>query len=284
MSNSRITTKSLTTTCILAAMLGMAACTKGFSTGAETMSSSAGGNGSLGGVTTDPDDSNPGNKPPVTNPGDISAVESMDYKAAIPESSQMVDNRFAGMQYIHFDKTSKEVVLTLPMYFAAELQADLSVSFPQYSDIRVSMTTITDSEGYLLGNALEIRVPIAALIKGVDFVPGKLPNGMNVPGFPTNEAPTTNVSFKINGKQNMKLYIYLGVNNIGFFVEGDWGGDFFDQVPLSILIPIKNEAKTALRGYFGFIAKGATSKPGFYLGYKLPADVSVFLEEQLGIQ
>ncbi len=279
MSNSRIIKHSLITTCLLTTLVGMGACTNGFSTGADKSSTSTGGNGSLGGgggVIVGPGDGN--------TSGDIAGLESMDYKAVIPESSQVVDNRFAGMEYVHFDKTSKEVVLTLPMYFAAEFQADLSVSFPQYSDIRVSMVTITDSEGYLLGNALEVRVPIAALIKGVDFVPGKLPNGMNVPGFPTNEAPTTNVSFKIKGKQNMKLYVYLGVNNIGFFVEGDWGGDFFDQVPVSILIPIKNEAKTALRGYFGFLAKSAKSNPGFYIGYKLPPDVSAFLEEQLGIQ
>lgn len=248
----------------------------GFSTGAEASlaSTGGGGNGSLGDVEN----------PPPLPVGDITPVEKMDYKAIISSSSGVVDNRYDGMNYIHFDKDTKEVIFTLPMYFEVELQADLSVSFKQYPDIRVSMVTITDEDGIILGNALEIRVPISALIKGLNFVPGRLPNGEPLRGFPKNEAPTTNVSFNIKGKQNLKLYLYLGVNNIGFFVESDWGGNVLDQIPFSIYIPAKNETKTAIRGYFGFVAKSLTSKPGFYLSYKLPAEVSAFLESKLNIQ
>jgi hypothetical protein len=281
MSSKNISHASLKILSTIAFAVLISSCSEsGFSTGSEVSKTTTNGNGSLGEVVTPP----PSNPPPTPVTGDISPIEKLDYKAIISSSSGAVDNRFDGMNYIHFDKEAKEAVFTLPLYFEAEFQADLSITFKQYPDIRVSMVTITDEDDYILGNALEVRVPVSALIKGLNFVPGRLPNGESLRGFPKNEAPTTNVSFKIKGRQNLKLYIYLGVNNIGFFVESDWGGNVLDQIPLSIYIPAKNEAKTAIRGYFGFVAKGLSSKPGFYLSYKLPPEVSAFLESKLGVQ
>lgn len=257
--------------CLITSLSLITGCagSNGFATGTTGSLSTSPGNGSLGGGGSS---------------GDISQVEKMDYKAAIPSDNSLIDNRFGGMDFISFDHTTKEVVMTLPMYLEIDFQADMSVAFPQFPGIHFSMVSITDEDGYILGNALEIRVPISALLKGLNFVPGRLPNGQSLRGFPQNEAPTTNVSFNIKGNKNMKLYVYLGVNNIGFFIEGDWGGNFINQIPLSIFVPIKNETKTAIRGYFGFVAKGLSSRPGFYLSYRLPAEVAAFLEKNLGIQ
>ncbi|MFN7904594.1 MAG: hypothetical protein ACK5P5_05375 [Pseudobdellovibrionaceae bacterium] len=270
--------RALLTICALGAASLISACSNGFSTGAAGLASKGTDNGSLSGGN--------GSIPPVVGdspPGDISPVEKMDYKALISSDQKAVDNRFEGMNIIQFDKENKEVVFSIPLYFEAEMQADLSVAFAKYPDIRISMTTLLDEEGFILGNALEIRLPIKSLIKGLESIPGRLPSGEPLKGFPKNEAPTTNVAFNIKGKQNMKLHLYLGVNNIGFFIEGDWAGDVLGQVPLSIYIPSKNEANTAIRGYFGFVAKSSKSRPGFYLSYKLPPEISQFLETKLGI-
>lgn len=224
-------------------------CTKGgFSTnlsGSNTDSSS--GNGGL---------SAPLNQQPVPQSIDI--------------SSSISTGTYSGLQSISIDRNAKAIILRVPLgpnIFITVSNGEVA----QYPG--VTYTTEVDANGTAY---LTLRVPLKYVLHGVNGIdPLKLPNGDPLPMIPSGELPGLGLS--IDTKNNVKLYVYIGVDAVGVYVETpmDVG------IPFTFTVPVKNKDKTEVVGYFSMIPPkpNGAAQGGFFLSFQLPAQVSALLDK-----
>jgi hypothetical protein len=92
--------------------------------------------------------------------------------------------------------------------------------------------------------------------------------------MPTGEYPTLGLA--IDAGSNNKVYLFIGVNAVGIFVESG----FFPEY-LGITAPIKNKAATRTLGYFTIVPKAGAQKGGLFLSFLMPKDLATIIDDHL---
>ncbi len=182
------------------------------------------------------------------------------------------NSEFKGSQVLKLDKVNKELVITLPLPADGYLNdTQLSLDLPKFPGTKVQLDPMEDGKA-----ALTLHVPLASLVKGVDFGdPTKLPNGRPLPGVPDGELPSEAV--RLTNLTDISATIYLGKNVVGVFVNSPLD-------PLADLsFPIKNQDQTKTWGYLHTL-KASTfrgSDGGFFIAVALPDDIARIIEDNL---
>jgi hypothetical protein len=101
-----------------------------------------------------------------------------------------------------------------------------------------------------------------------------LPGGRALPMMPSGEYPSLGLA--IDASSNNKVYLYIGVNAVGIFVESG----FFPEY-LGITAPIKNKAGTRTLGYFTIVPKQGQNKGGLFLSFLMPKDLATIIDNHL---
>lgn len=178
---------------------------------------------------------------------------------------------FSGVQVISIDKTTKELVLGLPMPANPYLDgATIDFPIPELPGAHVALEPIATG-----GSTLVLRVPLKDLIKGVDLGdPQKLPNGDPLPAVPSGSLPEVAVQLTNLGK-DIKATIYAGVNQLGVFVNTPF------NPYIRMTLPIRNEDGTKTWGYFSSIPAKLNNDGGFFISVHIPDDIARIIDDNL---
>jgi hypothetical protein len=172
---------------------------------------------------------------------------------------------------VAIDKNSNELIVRLPMMANPFLDGmTLSAPVPQIPGASLGLESLPQG-----GSALALRVPLAYILRGVQFLPpSRLPNGDPLPAIPSGELPSTAV--QLNSSKNIKATIYLAPTVIGVFVNTP-----FDPF-IRLTFPVRNAARTRTWGYFSSIpAKAPNHDGGFFVSIALPDDIARVIDDHL---
>ncbi len=178
----------------------------------------------------------------------------------------------SGYRILDVDWVRRKIKISFPLSTLPIFGADTSIAFGQIMNPANNVALVTASDGRLY---LQFELDIKQFLKGILLTdPAKLPNGQPLPRTPDGELPAL-AGIVINANKKIKLHIYLGKATIAVYVNSPF------MMPLGILSPIRSDVGRIL-GYVGTIASiGGTDKGGFYLTFKLPADVIRLLDDLL---
>ncbi|MBX9768769.1 MAG: hypothetical protein K2X47_15960 [Bdellovibrionales bacterium] len=169
---------------------------------------------------------------------------------------------------IGLDRGSQSIDLKLPLPqnpFGQEFTADI----PELPGAKIGL--VQDASGHW---SVALRVPLKYLIKGVDVgVPGKLPNGDELPGIPGGEKPIYALDVHRLGRT---ITVYIGLQAAAVFVPTP---EFNPYVALGF--PIRNQSQRQVVGYFSTVPKKTTFAGGFYMAAVIPDSVARVLEKIL---
>lgn len=189
-------------------------------------------------------------------------------------AGEVEDGRFKGTQVLRIDKIKKELILNLPMPASPFLDnTQLTLPLQQLAGSSIQLDPIEGG-----GSALTLHVPLASLVRGVDFAePTKLPNGQPLPGVPDGELPSEALS--LTNLTSIKATIYLGKNVVGVFVN----------TPINPLIalsyPIKSFDRATTWGFLHTIPASTfdlkAKDGGFFIAVQLPDEVSRIIDDAL---
>lgn len=189
-------------------------------------------------------------------------------------AGEVEDGRFKGSQVLRLDKVNKELILNLPMPASPFLDnTQLTLPLRQLAGASIQLDPIEGG-----GSALTLHVPLASLVRGVDFAePSKLPNGQPLPGVPDGELPSEALS--LTNLTTIKATIYLGKNVVGVFVN----------TPINPLIalsyPIKSMDGATTWGYLHTIPASTlnvTAKDGgFFIEVQMPDEIARIIDDAL---
>jgi hypothetical protein len=245
--NARVGLAALLCACMSAG--GLAGCGAGFQS-----TSLIDSNGSLGSSPT-PDGKSPSR----------SEWENLKVEGAVS------DGRFEGTSALRLDKAKKELVIRLPMPANPFLDgAFVALPVPQMPGGQIDLEPLPEG-----GSALVLRVPLSAVLKGVNFAqPSKLPNGDPLPGVPDGELPS--VAMDLTKLTDIKARIYLGPSVVGIFVNTPFNPMIY------LRFPIRNADNTRTWGYlYSIPAKHATNDGGFFLTVALPDDIARIIDDHI---
>lgn len=206
-----------------------------------------------------------GDHPLPTDPTRLPIPDNLDF------SSFISSHTFNGFQVVDIDRVKKELVLRLPLgqnpYFLIN-----AGNFSKLPGVTFQTELSRD------GNAsLALRIPLKYLLRGVNSLnPSRLPNGDPLPFAPQSELPSLALSLDAKGGTGkIGLNLYLGVDFVGIFVETPFNPGF------GISVPIKNQARTQVLGYFSLIAAKQDFQGGFFLSYQLPPQLAAAIEKYI---
>lgn len=182
---------------------------------------------------------------------------------------------FKAVQVVSIDKTTKEIVLKLPMPPSPFFDGTpLMVPLQKPPGATVGLEALTGG-----GTALTLRVPLAAIIrKDVDFpAPSKLPNGDPLPAVADGSLPSEAITINKIGKINAT--IYFGTQQLAVFVNTP-----FDPM-FAVQIPVMNETATRTWGYLTSIPAKKAPAPvadgGFFISLQIPDDIARIIDDNL---
>lgn len=247
-----MTTSLRATTIACLAALMMTACSNGGYQGLSSESTAAPGSNSgqdTGGGTTNP-------------------IQNVDMKGYIDGGT------YEKSQTFDFDKEKGELLISLPLGMDSSIMIG-GGSIQQLPGVTFSTTIKADGNYYLV-----LHVPVRYFLRSVTTLPpGKLPNGQAVPGMPSGEAPT--LAFQLNPNSSRKVYLYLGVEAVGVYVESPWLSCFGSPICLSYLsYPIKNQAKTKVLGnFYMFMPSTGKKDGGFFITSIIPPEIARILDD-----
>lgn len=233
-------------------------------------------------VATDPGNNSQGDGSQPANPSN--PLSKVDMKGYVDSSSgnalgASLLGSNSGLKAIDLDADRGELILNVSLGLDSSILM-ASGSVPQYPDVSFSTTIGSDGKMYLT-----VRVPLKYFLHGVTTMPAnRLPNGDALPKMPAGEGPT--IAFDLNtiGPQGKKVYLYVGVDAIGVFVESTLPTcqDLHMPICLNYLsFDIKNMAKTKVIGSFTLVMPKNGFSGGFFLGTPLDPQLAVILDEIL---
>lgn len=123
----------------------------------------------------------------------------------------------------------------------------------------VQVEVVTNQYG---SSWLDVSIPQSLLIGGISAAPGRLPSGDSLPGVPNGELPR--VETTLPGSH--KLFFYLGLNRIAFFLP------LSISTPFTIRFPIWNSDRTRLLGEIWLLPPRNGHSGGIYLVFFIPDD------------
>lgn len=188
--------------------------------------------------------------------------------ASVELSGFISSGQFSKLQTVDIDRIQKLLLLRLPLGPNPYILSIQGV-IPEYPDIQFSTEQDTAGLSYLT-----LKVPLKYVLRGVtDVNPAKLPNGDALPSIPAGELPR--LAFTINTQNNVKLYVYLGVDVVGLYVESPW------DPTVKISSAILNKDKTATIGWFHMLPAKSGYQGGFFLSFILPGSLAVVLDKYI---
>lgn len=241
------TTKYLMTALVATSLLS--ACSKGFESVSPSGSSGQGDNNSQG-----------TNTPPPKGPSEFDKLDMSSYVAG---------GNYDNEQVLALDKVNNALLLFLPIPGAFMA---VNVEIPELKGVKI--TTVLDSQQKA---RVAVSIPLRLVVKDkVTTLPtaATLPGGRPLPMMPSGEYPSLGLA--INAAGDNKVYLYVGVNAVGIFVESG----FFPEY-LGITAPIKNKAGTRTLGYFTIVPKQGENKGGLFLSFLMPKDLATIIDNHL---
>lgn len=161
----------------------------------------------------------------------------------IPESLSFKGNldggQYDGAQVVVLDRPNKAIVFNIP------LALDVNIGIAEGEVKRLPGTTFKTTTNADRAKFLTLSVPLKYILKGTDLVAAKLPNGDDLPAVPQREYPSVGLS--LPNSNNVKIYLYLGVQVAAVFVETPF------NPYIDLTLPIRNEAKTRVVGHLGLV-------------------------------
>lgn len=183
---------------------------------------------------------------------------------------------FQGVKTVDLDKNTGELIISLPLGIDSSVIIG-SATIPQLPGVTFSTTIGGDGRTYVV-----MRVPLRYILRSVNLgtIPAnRLPNGDPLPMMPAGEYPNLAFSLATNNGDQRRIYIYLGVDAIGVYVESKWLDCSNLPICLNLTVPVKNAAKTKVLGYLTMVMAKNGHQGGFFLGTKIPAEFSRILDE-----
>lgn len=178
---------------------------------------------------------------------------------------------------LELDKVAK--VLKLSLALPANVYLDgMSLNAPIPKLPGATLAIESQANG---GSAIVLRVPLANLIRGVDFPPAtRLPNGDPLPAVADGELPSESLS--LNVAKNINATIYFAVQQLGVFVNIPAQ---FNPIQLGASFPIRNEDSTRTWGYFHIIppkvAPATPAEGGLFISVQIPDDIARIIDDNL---
>lgn len=179
--------------------------------------------------------------------------------------------RFGKTRVVDIDKAKKELIVRLPMLASPFLDLSIApIPLPRIPGAQLSLEPLPDE-----ASALVLRIPLSVVLHGVDFLsPSRLPNGDPLPAIPGGELPA--LAVQLTKVKDIRATIYLAKTLVGIYVNTPI--DPFVQATL----PIRNEARTRILGYFSTIpAKPKAADGGFFISVALPEDLVRIIDDNL---
>lgn len=205
-----------------------------------------------------------------SNPSNPTTIDQVDMKGYADGGT------YSGVKTVDLDKTTGELVISLPLGIDSSIMIG-NVTVPQLPGVTLSMTIGADGRTYLVG-----RVPLRYILRSVNVgtIPAnRLPNGDLLPAMPAGEYPNLALAVNTNTGEIRKIYIYLGLDSIGVYVESKWLDCSALPVCMSVTVPVKNAAKTKILGYLTLVPAKNSFQGGFFLATRLPAEIAAILDD-----
>lgn len=180
------------------------------------------------------------------------------------------DGWAANTPVVELDKANKELVVRLPMLANPFLILGMpSIQLPEIPGARLTLEPLPNDR-----LALALRIPLSRFLKGIESIPpSKLPNGDPLPGVPDGEMPS--VAVQLTRIRDIKASIYLSPATVGIFVNTPFDPTY------NVSVPIRNEARTQILGYFSSVAAKSTYEGGFFISVKLPSEIARIIDDNI---
>lgn len=238
--------------CLAASMLS--ACTNGGLQTSTTDSTAGSGNSSQG---------TGGGTGSVPNP-----VESVDMRGYVDQGE------YSGIKTVDLDKTTGDLLLTVPLGLDSSIVLG-SGSINQLPGVTFSTVLGSDGRTYL-----QFRLPLKYVLRGVSTLPAnRLPNGNPLPMMPAGEYPSLAFQLNTNNATIRNVYLYIGVDAIGVYVESKWLSCSNLPICINPTFPIKNQTGTKIVGYLTLIMGQGSNVGGFFASTVVPTDIARILDE-----
>lgn len=249
-----ITTKTASLLIALSMTTLLISCNKngGFTTNSDT-SSSSDNSTSLG-----------SDNPPSTTPTAPSAYEKLDLNAYVNGTTYENEKAFS------LDKANNALLLYLPL--PPGPFTNIYIDAPNVKGVKIS--TVMDSQQKA---RIAVSIPLRLIVKDkITTLPSAttLPGGRALPMMPSGEYPSLGLG--LNQTNENKVYLYIGVNAVGMFVESSYFPEYF-----GITAPVKNQAGTRTLGYFTIVPKQGANNGGLFLSFLLPKDLARIIDDHL---
>ena len=187
----------------------------------------------------------------------------------IDVSSFISGGSYDKLQTVALDRVKKDLLLRMPLGTNIFITTGSGSVSTRYPDITFETEMSADGTAYIT-----LRIPLKYVLRGVTGInPQRLPNGDPLPMIPSGELPS--LGFTINNQNKVKLYVYLGVDIVGLYVESPF------NPYIGITVPIKNQAGTKYVGYFSTVPAKSTFQGGFFLSFQLPPDLATLLDKYI---
>ena len=204
------------------------------------------------------------NPPPPATPSVPSAYEKLDLNAYVNGTTYENEKAFS------LDKANNALLLYLPL--PPGPFTNIYIDAPNVKGVKI--TTVMDSQQKA---RIAVSIPLRLIVKDkITTLPSAttLPGGRALPMMPSGEYPSLGLG--LNQSNENKVYLYIGVNAVGMFVESSYFPEYF-----GITAPVKNQAGTRTLGYFTIVPKQGANNGGLFLSFLLPKDLARIIDDHL---
>ena len=203
---------------------------------------------------------------PTPSPTPVPAMNWQNLSVA----GKLTSGRFSGTQVLSLDKQTKELILTLPTPANPDFDAiKTEILLGKVPGMRLRIDPVAGG-----GSRVMLRVPLRALIKGVEFGPqSSLPNGDPLPAILGGQMPLTSVP--VPNLKDFAVAVYLTRSGVGLFVPTK----FNPAVALSF--PSKSDDGRRLWGQLSTIPAKQNFDGGFFISAHLPEDITRVIDDIL---
>jgi len=184
----------------------------------------------------------------------------------------VVGGSFGTVSVLALDKTNKDLLIRLPMLAGGYLDgASLHLSVPQMGGATLGLEAISTG-----GSALTLRVPLKALMKGLNtgMDAARLPNGDPLPTVASGELPSVNVP--IQPARGISAALYMSQAVVAIYVNSP-----VDPY-IGLSYPIRDSSRQHTYGTFSTIpAKSKTVNGGFFISIAIPDDIARVIDDNI---
>lgn len=208
---------------------------------------------------------------PAPNP-----IDTVDMKGYV-NSANSLFSQYDKVQTLDLDKEAGELIVSMPLGLDSSIVVG-GGTVPQLPGVTFYTNIGSDGKTYLV-----VRVPVRYFLRGVTTIPAnRLPNGDPLPKMPAGEYPS--VAFDLNtiGPDGKKVYLFVGVDAIGVFIESTLPSCADLHLPFCVNVfsfDIKNTDKTKVVGSFSIVMPKAPYLGGFFISTVLSPELARILDE-----